>query len=116
MAESLADLAAKIEEHSAVIATHTGDIADLKSSLDQTQKTLAAMSEKQAEFHGENRARSEHQERTSREAAEKTQSAVKSLADQVARLGSVRGWVGWAVVTATSAGVATVISHLAIHP
>lgn len=34
----------------------------------------------------------------------------------VQKLSSVRGWVGWAVVTATSAGVATILSHLAINP
>ena len=116
MADSLADLAAKLEEHGAVIAEHTGDIAILKNGLAQTQTTLAAMSAKQAEFHGENRARADSQEKLSRTEAEKTQGAIQSLSDQIARLGSVRGWIGWSIVTATSAGVATVMSHLAVHP
>ncbi|CAI9119529.1 hypothetical protein [Brytella acorum] len=116
MADSLADLAAKLEEHGAVIAEHSGDIAILKSGQALLQSSVTAMSAKQAEFHGENRARADTQERLSREEALKTQGAIQSLSEQIKRLGSVRGWVGWAIVTATSAGVATIMSHLAVHP
>ncbi|BAT19848.1 hypothetical protein [Asaia bogorensis] len=36
---------------------------------------------------------------------------------QVIRQGSIKAWVGWAIVTATSAAVATVLTHIPMgHP
>ncbi|RUT26092.1 hypothetical protein C0V97_07885 [Asaia sp. W19] len=36
---------------------------------------------------------------------------------QVTRQGSIKAWVGWAIVTATSAAVATVLTHIPMaHP
>lgn len=81
-------------------------------TLDRKVTDLAS---KMAEYNGENRSRAEAQERTAAKGFESIMKKIDQISSQVKNLGSVRGWVGWAIVTATSAGVASIVSHFWMH-
>lgn len=80
--------------------------------LDQKVTDLAS---KMAEYNGENRSRAETQERAFQGGFRLLSEKIDATSGLVSRLGSVRGWAGWAIVTATSAGVASIVSHFWMH-
>jgi len=90
------------------IDDHDAQIAELRDRMNSIDISVSGITLKMTDMHAENRIRSEHLERMFVDGLNKLTAAVQ-------RLGSVRGWIGWAIVTASSAGVAAVIAHFSVH-
>jgi|GEM_PF-6575357 len=92
---------------------HERRLVDVEARSVRIEQGQTAMSEKISELHGENRARAEHSEKAMERGFEMLKSEVSRINSKL----TLRASVGWAVVTASSAGVATLLTHLtAGHP
>lgn len=88
---------------------------NLEAGQERLDQKVTDLASKMAEYNGENRSRSETQERAFQGGFRLLSEKIDTISNQVSRLGSVRGWAGWAIVTATSAGVASIVSHFWMH-
>jgi len=102
----------------------TGDAAMPFERLDDHERRLANVEGKlntiearMVEMHAENRVRADEREQRHRADAASTREAIERVGKRLDGALSWRSVVGWAVVTASSAGVATAAAHLtAFHP
>lgn len=94
---------------------HERRISALEDGQAALERGQTRLEQKMAEYNGENRSRAETQERAFQGGFRLLSEKIDVISNQVERLGSVRGWAGWAIVTATSAGVASIVSHFWMH-
>ncbi|MGO2958373.1 MAG: hypothetical protein ACTIDN_04970 [Acetobacter sp.] len=94
---------------------HERRISALENGQAALEQGQVRLEQKMAEYNGENRSRAETQERAFQGGFRLLSEKIDATSDLVSRLGSVRGWAGWAIVTATSAGVASIVSHFWMH-
>ena len=106
---------ARLDDHESRLIVLEKGHATLEAGQTRLDQKVTDLASKMAEYNGENRSRSETQERSVAKGFEGIMKKIDEIQGQVARLGSIRGWIGWAIVTATSAGVATIASHFWIH-
>lgn len=96
---------------------HERRLIALEQSDLRMEAKLTDIQTRMAEMHSENRSVSDEREKRTREDSRETRAAVERIARRIDTIVSWRSVIGWAVVTASSAGVATAIAHMpAFHP
>lgn len=112
---SASDEAARLNDCVRRITVLEQGHVNLEAGQNRLDQKVTDLASKMAEYNGENRSRSETQERAFQGGFRLLSEKIDTISNQVSRLGSVRGWAGWAIVTATSAGVASIVSHFWMH-
>ncbi|GAN65691.1 hypothetical protein [Acetobacter orientalis] len=115
-AELMALVVPRLDDHNQRIAALESGQATLEAGQVRLEQSVTTLTTKMAEYNGENRSRAEAQKQTFEDGINALGASLDGLAKRIDRLGSVRGWAGWAIVTSASAGVATLVSHFWMHP